>query len=68
MEENGEVLTVSNKKVTLEDLSKEDLIKRCKHYLVLAQKAKSARDGTYQSNVSHLLLLVVINGLKKSDS
>lgn len=48
MEENGEVLTVSNKRISLEDLSKEDLIKRCKTYLVLAQKAKSARDGMHE--------------------
>lgn len=64
------MLTVSNKKVTLEDLSKEDLIKRCKHYLVLAQKAKSARDESHQrENEMHQKILNLedkINGEKSN--
>lgn len=58
MEDNGGGLTVSNKRVILEDLSKEDLIKRCKNYLILAQKAKSARDGTYKSNYKCIVMVV----------
>lgn len=34
-----------NNKIPLEELDKEELIKRCKSYIALAQKAKSAKDG-----------------------
>ncbi|RZC32697.1 GRIP and coiled-coil domain-containing protein 2 [Asbolus verrucosus] len=40
----------SGKKIALEDLSKEDLIKRCKGLLVIAQKAKQAKDVLQEEN------------------
>lgn len=33
------------KKPQLEDLSKEELISKCKHLLVIAKKAKASKDG-----------------------
>ena len=38
---NGNV----SKKIPLEELDKEELVKRCKNYLAIAQKAKAAKDG-----------------------
>lgn len=35
-------------KKPLSDLSKEELIDKCKHFLTLAQKAKAAKDGEPQ--------------------
>lgn len=35
---------IGNKKL-LEDLDRDELLKRCKSYLALAQRAKQARDG-----------------------
>ncbi|XP_063902801.1 GRIP and coiled-coil domain-containing protein 2-like [Zophobas morio] len=40
----------SGKKVALESLSREDLIKRCERLLILAQKAKQARDTLQEEN------------------
>ena len=40
----------SAKKSTLDSLSKEELIGRCKNLLQLAQKAKNAKDGRLMSN------------------
>ncbi|CAH0557109.1 unnamed protein product [Brassicogethes aeneus] len=41
------------KKHNLEDLSREDLLKKCKSLLVIAQKAKTAKD-TYQEEINVL--------------
>jgi hypothetical protein len=35
----------TQKRNTLEDLNKEELIKKCKSLLVIAQRAKQAKDG-----------------------
>lgn len=35
----------AQKRNSLEDLNKEDLIKKCKSLLVIAQRAKQAKDG-----------------------
>ncbi|KAI9555719.1 hypothetical protein GHT06_018234 [Daphnia sinensis] len=43
-----------NKKVALEDLDREELLKRCKSYLALAQRAKQAKDEAQQRE-SYLL-------------
>ncbi|XP_044268674.1 GRIP and coiled-coil domain-containing protein 2-like [Tribolium madens] len=40
----------SGKKVVLENLSKEELIKRCERLLILAQKAKQAKDALQEEN------------------
>lgn len=34
-----------NKKLPIEELDREELVKRCKSYLALAQRAKAAKDG-----------------------
>ena len=44
---------VAEKTQKLEELDKEELVKRCKNYLLLAQRAKSAKDGSLQS-YSHI--------------
>ena len=36
---------MSEPKKTLSELSREELIEKCKHFLQLAQKAKTAKDG-----------------------
>jgi len=36
------------KKASLDSLSKEELINRCKSLLQLAQKAKNAKDGRFK--------------------
>lgn len=46
MENNSE----SNKKASLEDLSREDLIKKCKGLLQIAQKAKQTKDALLEEN------------------
>jgi len=47
MDSSSEKSTNGNvsKKTPLEELDKEELVKRCKNYLVIAQKAKAAKDG-----------------------
>jgi hypothetical protein len=35
----------AQKRNSLEDLNKEDLIKKCKSLLIIAQRAKQAKDG-----------------------
>jgi hypothetical protein len=35
----------AQKRTSLEDLNKEELIKKCKSLLVIAQRAKQAKDG-----------------------
>jgi hypothetical protein len=45
MEESFEKPNGVNKKLPLEELDRDELLKRCKNYLALAQKAKQARDG-----------------------
>lgn len=35
----------AEKQTKLEDLDREELLKRCKNYLLLAQRAKAAKDG-----------------------
>lgn len=47
MEDGMEKPTNGNKKVLLEELDQDELLKRCKSYLALAQKAKVARDGKW---------------------
>jgi len=37
----------SAKGSSLDDLSKEDLVKRCKKLLLLTQKAKQSKDGEF---------------------
>ena len=37
--------TGAGTKKPLSDLTKEELIDKCKHFLTLAQKAKAAKDG-----------------------
>ena len=44
MEESFEKPNNVNKK-PLEELDRDELLKRCKSYLALAQRAKQARDG-----------------------
>lgn len=39
-----------NKKGMFEDMSKDELIKKCKGYLTIAQKAKSAKDSLVEEN------------------
>lgn len=39
-----------SKKLSLEELSREDLLKKCKGLLVLAQKAKQAKDALQEEN------------------
>ena len=38
-------IEMSEPKKTLSELSREELIEKCKHFLQLAQKAKTAKDG-----------------------
>ena len=45
MEESFEKPNGVNKKLPLEELDRDELLKRCKNYLALAQKAKQSRDG-----------------------
>ncbi|XP_064212719.1 GRIP and coiled-coil domain-containing protein 2-like [Tribolium castaneum] len=40
----------SGKKIVLENLSKEELVKRCERLLILAQKAKQAKDALQEEN------------------
>lgn len=47
MEDNTEKTSNGNKKPQLEELDRDELVKRCKSYLALAQRAKLARDGRY---------------------
>lgn len=48
-----------SKKIPLEELDKEDLIKRCKNYLALAQKAKAAKDGKFVSIILFVALITL---------
>lgn len=43
-------LISQEKKSQLESLSKEELIVKCKNLLVIAKKAKAAKDGRYITN------------------
>lgn len=45
MEDNLDKTANGNKKIPLEELEQDELLKRCKSYLALAQKAKQGRDG-----------------------
>lgn len=36
-----------NKKVALEELDRDELLKRCKSYFALAQREKQAKDGRW---------------------
>ena len=42
----------SGGKKPLQELSKEELIQKCKNLLALAQKAKSAKDGKFLKRAS----------------
>lgn len=35
-------------KIPLEELEKDELVKRCKNFIAIAQKAKLAKDGLLQ--------------------
>lgn len=52
----------------MDDLSREELITKCKHYLSLAQKAKQAKDGTYSLGIDPVVNLhyitVILCGFK----
>lgn len=47
IDSSSEISTNGNlsKKIPLEALDKEELVRRCKNYLAIAQKAKAAKDG-----------------------
>lgn len=45
MEDSMEKPSNGSKKISLEELDQNELVKRCKSYLALAQRAKGARDG-----------------------
>ncbi len=45
MEDSMEKPNNGNKKLPLEELDRDELVKRCKNYLALAQRAKVAKDG-----------------------
>ena len=44
--------SINNRKIPLEELDKDELIKRCKHYLTLAQKAKTSKDGEFNATLN----------------
>lgn len=46
------------RKHPFDTLTKEDLIKKCKHFLSLAQKAKQAKDGMISALMHFKLLLM----------
>ncbi len=54
MEESFEKSNNVNKKLPLEELDRDELLKRCKSYLALAQKAKQARDGKCYVGIGNL--------------
>ncbi|EFX90403.1 hypothetical protein DAPPUDRAFT_219999 [Daphnia pulex] len=54
MEESFEKTNNVNKKLPLEELDRDELLKRCKSYLALAQRAKQARDEVQQRETSLL--------------
>jgi hypothetical protein len=58
MEESFEKTNNVNKKLPLEELDRDELLKRCKSYLALAQRAKQARDGKcYNDGIGNLKIL-----------
>jgi hypothetical protein len=54
-------------KKPLSDLTKEELIEKCKHFLTLAQKAKAAKDGKLrtqlQADISFSPIAYLLNPL-----
>ena len=50
MESGGGGSNNSGAKKPLQELSKEELIQKCKNLLALAQKAKSAKDGKFSES------------------
>ena len=53
---------------TLEDLNKDDLIKKCKSLLIIAQRAKQAKDGNIFVWVLIVLKeLIVLNRVRRKE-
>lgn len=57
----------AQKRNSLEDLNKEEVIKKCKSLLVIAQRAKQAKDGKIWSGDSlERIYVLYCSGLKES--
>ena len=56
------VSSTAGTKKTLQEMSKEELIQRCRNLLALAQKAKLARDG--EQTLFGLVFSVKLNSIQ----